>query len=216
MAAGYKLCSLAEKLTFCYEFLAYRVFVYYILIMVTNLAKRAMTTNGQKACRVIDHLVEALGGDASSSLRRAMILVDIDQNPGASQADIMERLQIHKSAVNREVEWLFNYGCIMMQDCKDDGRAKRLQICGYSKAALDDALNYFGGNHACLTSFLVGLNRFLKQEKPTLREAKVLTIIHESKGAEKKDVIRHLYSGSQSTKNRIINKLIDDGVLQSA
>ena len=46
--------------------------------MVRNLAKRAMTTNGQKACYVIDHLVEALGNDPSSSLRRALILNDID------------------------------------------------------------------------------------------------------------------------------------------
>lgn len=190
--------------------------MYYILIMVTNLAKRAMTTNGQKACRVIDHLVEALAGDASSSLRRAMILVDIDQNPGASQADIMERLGIHKSAVNREVEWLFNYGCIMMQDCKDDGRAKRLQICGYSKAALDDALNYFGGRHENLMRFLQSMARILRQEKPTLREAKVLNLLHVRKTAEKSEVTKELYNGSSSTKNRIINKLVDDGVLVNA
>lgn len=184
--------------------------------MITNSAKRAMTTNGQKACRVIDHLVEALGGDASSSLRRAMILVDIDQNVGTSQTDIMERLSIHKSAVNREVEWLFNYGCVMMQDCANDGRAKRLQVCGYSKTALDDALNYFGGRHDGVMRFLQSMTRILRQEKPTLREAKVLNLLHVRREAEKSEVTKELYNGSSSTKNRVINKLVDDGVLISA
>ncbi|MGH1398782.1 MAG: MarR family transcriptional regulator [Alphaproteobacteria bacterium] len=181
--------------------------------MVTNLAKRVMTTNGQKACRVIDHLVEALGGDASSSLRRAMILVDIDQHPETSQADIMDRLQIHKSAVNREVEWLFNYGCIVMRDCANDGRAKRLQVCGYSKAALDDALNYFGGRHENVLGFLKATAGYLRQEKPTLREAKIVAFLNVHKGAEKTEIVKGLYHGSASTKNRVINKLVQDGVV---
>ena len=182
--------------------------------MVTNLARQAMTTNGQKACLIIDHLVEALANDASSSLRRAMILTDIDQYPGTTQTAIMERLNLHKSAVNREVEWLFNYGCTMVAECDKDGRSKKIQICGYSKAALDEALVYFDGKHENLKAFLNGFNRFLKQEKPSLREAKILSIVYESKGAEKQEVIKNLYEGSASTKNRVINKLIDDGVLR--
>ena len=181
--------------------------------MVTNLARQAMTTNGQKACRIVDHLVDALADDASSSLRRAMILTDIDQYPGTTQTGIMERLQLHKSAVNREVEWLFNYGCVMVQECSKDARSKKLEICGYSKSALYEALAYFGGHHEGLKSFLQGYNRFLKQEKPTLREAKIYAVICDSKGADKQKVIKNLYDGSTSTKNRVINKLIDDGVL---
>lgn len=188
----------------------------YILVMVTNLARRAMTTNGQKACLIIDHLVDALGGDASSSLRRAMILADIDQYPGTTQTGIMERLQIHKSAVNREIDWLFNYGCIMMNECGSDGRSKAIQICGYSKKELDHALSYCDGKHENLNGFLNGLMRFLKQEKPTLREAKIVSTIYEKKGAEKAEIIKTLYDGSASTKNRVVNKLIDDGVLTDA
>jgi len=181
--------------------------------MVTQLARQAMTTNGQKACLIIDHLVEALANDASSSLRRAMILADIDQYPGTTQTGIMERLNLHKSAVNREVDWLFNYGCVMVNECDADARSKKIHICGYSKAALDEALKFFEGRHENLKAFLKGFNKFLKQEKPTLREAKILSSVYERKDAEKSDIIKDLYEGSPSTKNRVINKLIEDGVL---
>ena len=184
--------------------------------MVTQLARQAMTTNGQKACLIIDRLVEALANDASSSLRRAMILADIDQYPGTTQTGIMERLRLNKSAVNREIDWLFNYGCIMVKECDNDARSKTIHICGYSKAALDEALNYMGGSHDKLQGFLNGLARFLKQEKPTLREAKIVSAIYEKKGAEKADVIKDLYEGSASTKNRVVNKLIEDGILSDA
>ena len=195
-------------------FLAFCAGFVYVLGMVTNLARRAMTTNGQKACLIIDHLVDALGGDASSSLRRAMILVDIDQYPGTSQTAIMERLNIDKSTVNREVDWLFNYGCIMVKDGQSDGRSKAIHICGYSKAALDQAMNYFEGKHENAKGFLNGMTRFLKQEKPSLREAKIVSAIYERNGAEKSEVTKDLYDGSASTKNRVVNKLIEDGVLR--
>ena len=188
----------------------------YLKSMVTHLARQAMTTNGQKACLIIDHLVEALANDASSSLRRAMILVDIDQYPGTTQTGIMERLGIHKSAVNREVEWLFNYGCTMVQECDNDGRSKQIQICGYSKAALDQALVYFNGSHENMQGFLMSFARFLKQEKPTLREAKIISSVYEKRGAEKSEVTKDLYEGSASTKNRVVNKLIEDGILTDA
>ncbi len=182
--------------------------------MVTQLARKAMTTNGQKACLIIDHLVGALGDDASSSLRRAMILVDIDQYPGTTQTGIMERLQIHKSAVNREIEWLFNYGCIRMRDSATDARAKAIEICGYSKTELDHALSYVDGQHENMKGFLKGMGRFLKQEKPSLREAKIVSTIYERNGAEKAEVTKDLYDGAASTKNRVVNKLIEDGVLR--
>jgi len=184
--------------------------------MVTQLARQAMTTNGQKACLIIDRLVEALGNDASSSLRRASILADIDQYPGTTQTGIMERLGLHKSAVNREIDWLFNYGCVMVKECDNDARSKTIQICGYSKAALNEALNYFGGRHENLQAFLAGNANLLKQEKPTLREAKIVATIFEKKGAEKSEVIQNLYEGSPSTKNRVVNKLVEDGILTDA
>ncbi len=181
--------------------------------MVTNLAKRAMTTKGQKACVVIDHLVEALGNDPSSSLRRASILADIDQYPGTTQAGIMERLNLDKSTVKRETDWLFDYGCIRVQDCNEDGRAKKIEVAGYSKTGLDAALGYFDGQHQFLKAFLDGLTKFLKQEKPSLRDAKIVSALYERKGASKQEVIDDLYNGPASTDNRAYNKLREDGVI---
>ena len=188
----------------------------YNLHMVRNLAKKAMTTKGQKACYVVDHLVEALGGEPSSSLRRALILTDIDQYPGTTQAGIMERLHIHKSAVNREVDWLFNYGCIMRKDGNDDARTIKLEACGYSKRALDGALDYFDGDHENLKVFLKQFTKFLKLEKPTLRDAKIVSSLYEKKDAPKHAVIDTLYQGSASTDNRAFNKLIEEGIIEDA
>lgn len=182
--------------------------------MVKTLAKRAMTTLGQKACVVIDHLVEALGNDPSSSVRRAMILVDIDQHPLSTQTAIMERLNINKSALNREIEWMFNYGCIMMQDGAKDARTKKIQICGYSKKSLDEALDYCDGDHEKLKFFLQNTTRTLKQEKPTLRDARIVASLYEKKEASKKDVMASLYGGSSSTDNRALNKLIESGIVE--
>ena len=184
--------------------------------MVKNLAKRAMTTNGQKACYVIDHLVEALGNDPSSSLRRALILNDIGQYPGTTQSGVMERLHINKSALNREIEWLFNYGCIMRQESEADGRAIKLETCGYSKRALESALDYFTNDHDDLKIFLERFIKFLKQEKPTLRDAKIVASLFEMRDATKQKVIDTLYKGAASTDNRAFNQLVEDGVISDA
>ncbi len=174
-----------------------------------------MTTRGQKACLVVDHLVEALGNDPSSSLRRALILNDIDQHPGTTQTEIMDRLKIHKSAMNREIEWLFNYGCVMRQESDEDGRAKPLEICGYSKRALDSALDYFQGSHSSLKKFLEGVINILKQDKPTLRDARILAALYDKGQATKADVINDLYNGPATTDNRAYNKLVEEGVIKS-
>jgi len=157
--------------------------------MIKNIAKRAMTTDGQKASYIIDHLIEALGSDPSSGLRRALVLIDIDQHPATTQAEIMQRLQVHKSALNREIDWLFNYGCVMREDGTSDARTKTLQICGYSKTALDQALGYFDDNHEKLKDFVNLFIRILKQEKPTLRDAKIIATLFEKKKAEKQEVL---------------------------
>jgi DNA-binding MarR family transcriptional regulator len=185
----------------------------YNVFMMKDLAKKAMTTKGQKACLVIDHLVEALGNEPSSSLRRAQILVDIDQYPGTTQTGIMERLGVNKSAVNREVEWLFNYGCIMRAESKDDGRAVPLKICGYSKTSLDEALDYFEGNHDNLKTFLTEFGKAMRMEKPSLRDAKIMAFVHERKSATKQQILESLYEGSASTDNRSINELVEEGLL---
>jgi DNA-binding MarR family transcriptional regulator len=184
--------------------------------MVTNLAKRAMTTKGQKACLVIDHLVEALGNEPSSSLRRALILTDIDQHPGTTQAAIMDRLSLDKSTVKRETDWLFDYGCIRLQDCDQDARSKTIEIEGYSKKGLKAALDYFDGQHALLKTFLNGFTEILKQEKPSLRDAKITAVLYENQDASKQQVIDNLYNGAASTDNRAYNKLKDEGIITDA
>lgn len=180
------------------------------------MAKKAMTTTAQKGCLVIDHLVEALGNEPSSSLRRAMILVDIDQYPGTTQTGILERLQIHKSALNREVEWLFNYGCIMRQGSDADARSVKLVTCGYSRKALEAALDYFDGGHENLKFFLAEFIKAIRQEKPTLRDAKIIATLYDRRQATKQEVIDSLYKGAASTDHRSLNELIDAGVIEDA
>ncbi len=182
--------------------------------MVRNLAKKAMTTRSQKACYVLDHLVEALGGDPSSSLRRAEILIDIAANPGTTQAEIMERLDIHKSAAFREIDWLFNQGCIRRSNCSNDARAVRLEIWGYSKTALENALEYFAGDYDDVKAFISGFAPILKQQKPTLRDAKIFSTVFEKGEVEKREIMQSLYNGPASTDARALSKLLEDGVLE--
>lgn len=183
--------------------------------MVSYLANRVMTTKGQKACMVIDHLVEALAGDPSSPLRRAIILVDIDQHSGSTQTGVMERLAVHKSALNREIEWLFNYGCIVMREAAHDGRAKSLEVCGYSKTGLKAALRYFEGDHEKLKAFLEDISDVLRQEKPTLRDAKIVTALFEMRSAPKQKVMDSLYNAPITSNHRAINKLIEEGIVKT-
>lgn len=165
---------------------------------------------------VLDHLVASLGGEPSSSLRRAIVLVDIDQYAGTTQTSIMERLELNKSSLNREIEWLFNYGCIMMKDNPMDARSKTIYICGYSKKALDSALDYCDGDHETLKIFLQKTAKGLKQEKATLRDAKIVASLFEKKQAEKQDVLESLYGGPSSTDNRAYNKLVEIGIIEKS
>ncbi len=188
---------------------------WYNVTMMKELAKKAMTTADQKICYVIDHLVEALGNEPSSSLRRALVLVDIDQYPGTTQTGVMERLGINKSAITREIDWLFNYGCIMRKESKEDGRAVPLMTqYGYSKKGLDDALAYFDGSHDALKRFLEKFIKIMKMEKPTLRDAKIIAVLEETKGATKQQVLDRLYEGAASTENRAFNELIEEGLVK--
>lgn len=181
--------------------------------MVKGLAKQAMTTKGQKACYVIDHLVKALGNNPSSPLRRAMILNDIAQYPNTTQVAIMERLSMMKSVVSREVDWLYDMGCIRVHINPEDARSKTIEIYGYTKTHFTDALEYFDGDYGRMGSFLKGLHKFLRVDKPTLRDAKIVSSLYEMKQAPKAAVIHQLYGGSASTDHRAYNKLKDVGVI---
>ena len=172
-----------------------------------------MTTRGQKACLVIDHLVEALAGDPSCAIRRAQILNDIDRYPGTTQTEVMQRLNVNKSAMNREIEWLFNYGCIVRQGSEADGRAVRLETAGYSKRALEAALDYFPKKHEGLHLLLNEYIKILEQERPTLRDARIIATLYDKGKATKAEVLESLYSGPATTDNRAYNKLVEDGVI---
>ncbi|MCB1840388.1 MAG: hypothetical protein KDI61_09020 [Alphaproteobacteria bacterium] len=90
-----------------------------------------------------------------------------------------------------------------------------MEICGYSKRALDSALDYFQGNHNNLKKFLEGVTKILKQEKPTLRDARILSTLYEKGAATKAEVLDNLYNGPATTDNRAYNKLVDEGVIKS-
>ncbi len=177
-------------------------------------AKRAMTTRGQKSCLVIDHLVEALAGDPSASLRRALVLNRIDEKPGITQTKIMREMNISKSAMNREIEWLFNYGCIIRQNAQEDGRAIKLETCGYSKQALESALDYFPKKHKGLQNFLNRYIKVIKQDRPTLRDARIIATLYDKGEATKTEIIDSLYNGPATTDNRAYNKLLESGVIK--
>lgn len=184
--------------------------------MVKNLAKRAMTTNGQKMRMVIDHLSDALAGELSSTLRRAAVLIDIDQHPGTSQVGIMERLGIHKSALNREIDWLFNYGCIMLKDSAQDARTKEHYVCGFAKKSLDNALGYFDGKHDKLMRFVMNVGDVVGLEKPTLRDMKLISDLYEHKDLPRNTLLANVSMSPSSTDHRAYKKLVEEGVIRDA
>jgi len=178
-------------------------------------AKRAMHTRGQKACLVIDHVVEALAGDPSCSIKRALIITYIDENPGTTQTKIMKDLGIKsKTTMNREIDWLFNYGCIQRQQSRKDGRAIKLETCGYAKKAIESAADYFPKSHKGLQKFLNRYIKVLEQSRPTLRDARIVATLYDKGKASKPELMDSLYNGPATTDNRAYKKLVDDGVIK--
>jgi hypothetical protein len=177
------------------------------------MANQDAETGTARVGHVIDHLVDALGGDPGCTLRRAVILADIDEFPGTTQAGIIQRLAPDKSALNRDIEWLYDYGCIMRQDGRD-GREIKLFTCGYAKKNLDLALVYFNNSHKSLKNFLITYIKLFGQHKPTLRDAKIIATIGDKGSANRQAVFEELYNGPLSTDNRAINNLIVTGLLE--
>jgi DNA-binding MarR family transcriptional regulator len=162
---------------------------------------------------ILDHLVEALGGDPSSPLRRAQILVDIDGHPETTQADIMDRLKLNKSTLNREIEWLYDQGCILRQPSQLDGRVIHMLSCGYSKKNLSLALDYFDKSHKNLHFFLETLINLFTEQKPTLRDAKFLVTATDMGEATRQEIFERGYSGAQTTNARALDNLVEQGLL---
>ena len=165
---------------------------------------------------ILDHLVGALGGDPSAPLRRAQILVNIDQYPETTQTALMERLGLNKSTANRETEWLYDHGCILRQPSLQDGRVIHMLTCGYSKKNLDLALDYFEKSHKNLHFFLETLINLFTEQKPTLRDAKFLVAAADIGEASRQDLFARGYSGAQTTNVRALDSLVDQGLLIKA
>lgn len=181
--------------------------------MPTTLPRDITATKAEKISTVIDHLVDALGGEPGCTLRRAVILADIDENPGTTQSEIIERLQAHKSTLNRDIEWLYDYGCIMRYPGLD-GRTVQLTVAGYAKKNLNLALDYFDGDHKSLKNFIIALINIFGGHKPTLRDAKIIAVLGHHKNASRQDILEHLYNGPSTTDNRALNNLIDVGFIE--
>lgn len=181
---------------------------------MSTLPRDITASKAQKIGAVVDHLVDALGGEPACTLRRAVILADIDENPGTTQAGIMDRLGVQKSALNRDIEWLYDYGCVMRQPSPQDGREIRLYICGYAKKNLDHALEYFDASHKSLKNFLVRFIKLFGHHRPTLRDAKIVSALGDSGAATKQEIVDNLYNGPATTDNRAINNLIELGFLE--
>lgn len=178
------------------------------------LPKDITQSKAGKVADVIDHLVDALGGEPSCTLRRAVILADIDEHPGTTQTEIMERTGAHKSALNRDIEWLYDYGCVMRQQDTEDARAIRLYICGYAKKNLDHALETFDFSHKNLKNYLISFINLFGSHKPTLRDAKIVSALSDKSTLSKQEIFEELYNGSATTQNRAINHLADLGFLK--
>jgi len=181
---------------------------------MNNILPRDITASkAEKIGHVVDHLVDALGGEPACTLRRAVILTDIDQHPGTTQTEIISRLDVHKSALNRDIEWLYDYGCIMRQS-GEDGRTLQLTICGYAKRNLDLALEYFEHDHKSLKNFLIRLITLFGDHRPTLRDAKIMAVVSDKRAVTKQQVYEGLYNGPSSTDQRALGNLIDFGFIR--
>lgn len=176
------------------------------------------TVKAQSLGQVTDHLVDALAGDPSTPVRRAAILLDIDQNPGTTQAEILARhgeiLGFDKSSLNRDVDWLYDYGCVLRNTKPDNAREIALSTVGYTKRYLGYALDYFHGNHEELIGFMTEFLRIINISRPTLRDMKIMTVIGSNGPVERKKILAELYNGPVSTDNRTINNLIAAGWLE--
>ncbi len=175
---------------------------------------QASSSPVQQMALVLDHLVDALGGDPSCTLRRAVILAEIDENPGITQASLNSNLKLHKSALNRDVDWLYDHGCVLLQAGVADARVIHITTCGYSKKNIDLALDYFEGSHKKLKLFLESLISMFKDHKPTFRDAKMLaTLADLGNDVSRQELFSRVYNSPPTTNIRALEGLIDEGLV---
>lgn len=162
---------------------------------------------------VIDHLVDAVG-DPSISIRRALILVDIDDHPDTTQAEMITRLDLDKSTLSRNIDWLENYGCIARTYGYNDARVFHLRTSSFSSNRIDRALNEMKGNHDNLKKLLISLIDMFEDRVPTLRDAKILATIGASDTVGRQELQQNLYNSPASTQRRSIQTLVDEGMIK--
>jgi len=162
---------------------------------------------------VVDHLVDAVG-DPSATLRRAMILLDIDSHPGTTQNALGERLGLEKSVTSRNVDWLWGQGCVLRRASREDARETELETSPYAHKHLQLALRPFGNHHALLIKSLIGFIDLFHKHMPTLRELKALLTVSAKGQAHKAEVINNLYDGPPTTDQRAVRNLIEEGVIR--
>lgn len=167
----------------------------------------------EKAGHVLDHLVDAMAGEPSAPLRRVQVLIDIAQNPGTSQAAILERIDSDKSSLVRDIDWLYNYGCITRTQSENSAREISLTICGFAKNHLNFAAQITGGTLENLQNLLNGYISFFHGYRPSLREAKMVTIMATKGEMTRLELFEGLYNGPATTDTRALGALIEQGFL---
>jgi len=165
-------------------------------------------------CTIFDHLVDAMAGEPSAPLRRVQVLIDIAQNPGTSQTAIMDRLDIDKSNLTRDIDWLYNYGCITKNTSQQSARESALTICGFARNHLGHAAKLMNDRLDALQTLLEGYTTFFQGFRPSLRDAKIVTVLTAKGEMQRSELFGELYNGPTSTDNRTLLALIEQGVLE--
>ena len=160
----------------------------------------------EKTGLIIDHLVDALAGDASVPLRRAYILAYIHAHPECSKNDLDQNLEYKKPLISRDLDWFTDYGCIMSTE-------KGYYVCGYSQKNLEYALSYLENSSERLIFILKSFIDLFGDYKPSMRDAKILASLSSGDTKAKKDILSELYFESYATGSRAVTNLIEAGFL---
>ena len=75
-------------------------------------------------------------------------------------------------------------------------------------------MEHFNYSHKSLKNFLIGLINVFGSHRPTLRDAKVVSVIGSRREATKREILEELYNGPQTTENRAINNLVEFGLVE--
>jgi hypothetical protein len=169
----------------------------------------------EKAGVVIDHLVDAMAGDPSTPLRRVLVFIDIARNPGTSITAIADRLGADKQTVARDVDWLYNYGCIRRDQSPDSGREVALSMVGFAQTHLGFAAGMMNNNLETLQNFVLGYITLFQGYRASLRDAKIVTVMTAKGEATRPEIFDELYNGPTTTDTRALMALIENGFLNS-